>query len=764
MTHNALLEPTCEVCRSGMLWLERELLSTEPHFRGRAAKRFDHARVDWYPALAGLRESAAAGCELCRLIRAAALSNDAANVFKDQSVNIQDTCMLRIQMGSVRQRCKAERVKRRTSESEPEVMIASLHFQFHLAIGEQSILTSNLRRGLWKPSIDVYMMYATARCCISLPVTCKPHSGPRAGTTGYFCALQQLPPPLQPYALDQDPISLINSALQRCILSCGHSRDNDEPFLPSRLVDVRGDILRIVKNTELGPEDQNDLQYLALSYCWGGMSQLTLNTSTESWLSFGFSLDALTPVQADTVSVAKALSIPYIWVDALCIRQDDYNDWDHESAFMDKVYANSFVTICAVSSTNCQEGYLHRDGTQIPMRIIGLESQDMTPPSCVIQALPIISHGDPYRPLTHELQSSTWNRRAWTYQENALSTRCIFFCHSGVHFRCSGFECSEYLGVVGESRFKGSSPAKTRVLLRDDFTNPKDQSSFNLAWAQVISDYSRRDITRATDLFPSLSGLAKEFSRRIGSQQYVAGSWRAELLKGLMWRVEEEALQPLDKRLSFEFLLEKLCGQPYISPSWSWVGREQHIQPCDQFSSSGIPDYEEGSISCPAYKRLESSVTPLTGNIFGKISTAKLILETHIYHLASGALLPDKQPSSHPIVYHNALPVQLGGKEGPLFQLELDWKFAGNEEDLDSLTLALLGSSTVSEEYSDHPFEKKVKSKEKRPFGLVLHSAADNEQYLRVGVFSIPGEALVQDELPHWKFFENCKVLPIEVL
>ncbi|KAJ0119733.1 C6 transcription factor [Diaporthe amygdali] len=660
MTHDALLDPTCEVCRSGMLWLERELLSTEPHFRGRAAKRFDHARVDWYPTLAGLRESAAAGCELCRLIRAAALSNDAANVFKDQSVNIQDTCMLRIQIGFVRQRDKAERVKRRVSESEPEIMTAGLHFQFHLAIGEQSILTSNLRRGQWKPSIDVYMM----------------------------------------------------------------------------LVDVRGDILRIVKNTEIGPEDRNDLKYLALSYCWG--------------------------VQADTVSVAKALSIPYIWVDALCIRQDDYNDWDHESAFMDKVYANSFVTICAVSSTNCQEGYLHRDGTQIPMCIIGLGSQDMTPPSCLIQALPIISHGDPYRPLTHELQSSTWNRRAWTYQENALSTRCIFFCHSGVHFPCSNFECSEYLGVVGESRFKGSSPAKTRVLLRDDFTNPEDQRSLNLAWAQVISDYSRRDITRATDLFPSLSGLAKEFSRRFGSQQYVAGSWKAELLKGLMWRVEEEAMQPLDKRLSFELLLEKLCGQPYISPSWSWVGREQQIQPCDQFSPSGIPDYEGGSISYPAYKRLESSVTPLTGNIFGKISTAKLILETHIYHLASGALLPDKQPSNHPIVYHNGLPVQLGGKDGPLFQLELDWKFAGNEEDLDSLTLALLGSSTVSEEYSDHPFEKKVKSKEKRPFGLVLHSAADNEQYLRVGIFSIPGEALIQDELPHWKFFENCKVLPIQ--
>lgn len=297
------------------------------------------------------------------------------------------------------------------------------------------------------------------------------------------------------------------------------------------------------------------------------MSQLTFNTSTESWLSSGFNSGDLTPVQADPVSVAKALSIPYIWIDALCIRQGDIIDWDHESALMDKVYSNSFVTICAVSSTHCQEGYLHRDGTRIPIHMFGSENQDETAYSWFVQALPIISHKRPYRPLTHELGSSAWLRRAWTYQENALSTRCMFFCRSGVHFRCSNFECSEYFGVVGESRSESSSPLSTRFLLRDDFANPMDEKSVHLAWAQVIYDYSGRKITYVADRFPALSGLAKEFYIQFGSEQYVAELWRKNLFKGLMWRVEAKGINPPDANLSLKSLLKSLSGQQYIGPS-----------------------------------------------------------------------------------------------------------------------------------------------------------------------------------------------------
>lgn len=184
--------------------------------------------------------SAAACCELCRLLRAAALSKEVANVFNDQAVNIQDMHTLRIQMGLSSQRVKTEySMREKLQDAEPIDTITSLHLTFQLARGEQSILTSRLRQGL-DTSFKHYMALALASCWVSLPLTRGPRSGPQAEAIGYFCPSQQLPPPLHPYALDQGPVNLIKSAIQRCILSCGQSHDINEPFLPLRLVDVRG--------------------------------------------------------------------------------------------------------------------------------------------------------------------------------------------------------------------------------------------------------------------------------------------------------------------------------------------------------------------------------------------------------------------------------------------------------------------------------------------------------------------------------------------
>lgn len=767
MDDNALPKPMCKDCRDGVLWLVRELQSIKKSGYFDSRNAFDRIRLDDYPALAGLQTSAAAGCELCRLLRAAALSKQAVNVFNDQRVNIQDAHTVRIQMGLNLIRTEAKNSMRDTlSDTESNDWITSAHLVFQLAIGEQSILTSGLRRGEYTPNNELYMMLALARCWVSFPLTCGPGSGPRAETIGYVGPSQQLPPPLRPNTLDQEPVNLMKSAIQGCTLRCGHFHDNNEAFLPSRLIDVRGDILRIVKKTEIRSDCHRDLRYLALSYCWGGTSQLTFNASTESWLSSGFSSDYLTPVQADTVTVAKALSVPYIWVDALCIRQGDNDDWDHEAALMDKVYSNAFVTICAVSSTNCQEGYLHRDGTRIPIHSFGLENQNETASSWFIQALPIISQGILlHQPLTEELGSSAWLRRAWTYQEKALSTRCLFFCHSGVHFRCANFECSEYLGVVGQPRSISPWTLSTRVLLHGDFVDTWDEESVHSAWAQVIYDYSRRETTHATDLFPALAGLAKEFSLHFGSHEYVTGLWRKELLKGLMWRVEAKGIEPPVVNLSFQYLLKSLRAQPYIAPSWSWVGRGQGIQPCDRGTSGDVIDHGESAILFPAYKSLVSSVTPLTENIFGRILTARLTLETYVYPLASGVHLPDVQPPIDSHVSRNGLSVYLGDKDGPWCQLEVDWNFAGDKEVLHSLTLALLGNSAPNEAGWKYmrQCKKSTLMEVRSPFGLVLHPAPDSGEYFRVGVFSVPTEAL-DDGFSHWKFFENCRVLSMQVV
>lgn len=158
-------------------------------------------------------------------------------------------------------------------------------------------------------------------------------------------------------------------------------------------------------------------------------------------------------------------------------------------------------------------------------------------------------------------------------------------------------------------------------------------------------------------------------------------------------------------------------------------------------------------------------MTPLTENIFGRVSTARLTLETPVYPLASGVHLPDVQPPIDPNELKNGLSVYLGGKDGPRCQLEVDWSIAGDKEVLHGLTLAFLGTSTPSEKgwFYLRQYKKSRLKEVKSPFGLVLHPAPDNGDYLRVGIFSVPTKAL-DDGFSHWKLFESYRVLSIQVI
>lgn len=116
------------------------------------------------------------------------------------------------------------------------------------------------------------------------------------------------------------------------------------------------------------------LYYCALSYCWGPSEDAVYQTKTtrknieRNLESMDF--DDLSPVLKDAVTTARSLSIPYLWVDALCILQDDMSDWQMQCSQMNDIYGGACVTFIAASSRNCREGFLNpnRLGLQIPYR------------------------------------------------------------------------------------------------------------------------------------------------------------------------------------------------------------------------------------------------------------------------------------------------------------------------------------------------------------------------------------------------------------
>ncbi|KAH7111152.1 heterokaryon incompatibility, partial [Dactylonectria estremocensis] len=80
--------------------------------------------------------------------------------------------------------------------------------------------------------------------------------------------------------------------------------------------------------------------YVALSYCWGSdLSGVvtTLSSNVEPHLQ-GIAVNSLPQIIQDAVRVYRELGLRYLWVDSLCIIQDDRKDWAQEVDRMRKVY------------------------------------------------------------------------------------------------------------------------------------------------------------------------------------------------------------------------------------------------------------------------------------------------------------------------------------------------------------------------------------------------------------------------------------------
>jgi hypothetical protein len=66
--------------------------------------------------------------------------------------------------------------------------------------------------------------------------------------------------------------------------------------------------------------------------------------------------DELPKTFRDAIIISRNLGIEYMWIDSLCIVQDDPRDWELEAAKMGEIYSNAFLVIAASSSVDGDSG------------------------------------------------------------------------------------------------------------------------------------------------------------------------------------------------------------------------------------------------------------------------------------------------------------------------------------------------------------------------------------------------------------------------
>ncbi|KAF2138767.1 uncharacterized protein K452DRAFT_276522 [Aplosporella prunicola CBS 121167] len=384
--------------------------------------------------------------------------------------------------------------------------------------------------------------------------------------------------------------------LEQCLRNClqrvgskGHR--SCTPFISTSLPKRVIDLSRGINSLKVLEASNRTDKYVTLSYCWGNEG-LPLRLFTQNYKQMKEKLpwQLLPAVFQNAVEVCLRLGVGFLWIDALCIIQDDSEDWEIESSKMAQYFQGAFFTIAASSSRNCFEPFLRpRDPRWLHREFQG-QSNRLTQSIRVrqIEEIPDITLHDPLRPLSS---------RGWCFQEYVLSSRIMHFYNSELMWECKSYKFFE----SGSERFTSLGFIPLTDLNR--FTGAINDLK---AWGRVVSAYTKRKLTRPSDRLPALSGLASFIQAATGAT-YLAGMWRQTLIGSLLWSSEISSYEDQDW---------SPMAEDDRTPSWSWASINGPIS----FLTPEQPNISILDIHC----------SPKGSNPFGQVKGGYIILEGNI--------------------------------------------------------------------------------------------------------------------------------------
>jgi hypothetical protein len=368
--------------------------------------------------------------------------------------------------------------------------------------------------------------------------------------------------------------------VRKCTDSHDRCKSHSPKALPARLLDVMAgvDLIKLVETKRIATQEPRS--YTALSHCWGNPKDLLTTTkATRRRKLNGILLEELPQTFLDAVLITRKLGVQYLWIDALCIVQDETLDWEAQSAKMADIYSGSYLTISALHSPNSRGGCFSprwtQHSTSFPWRWslhsheIPNESPRISPTVFVRFALSIV-HNQFFRGgnLFGDVRdTSPLLRRGWVFQERLLSPRILHFHSEELVWECNTCtlcECEGYRGLdkmeLGYVNRQGYDDQYERIKKLFTSISRGGASELDCAdfWLDIVSEFSKLTLTYSTDGLPALSGLASRLSPQMDGP-YFAGLWRDDIIRGLTWE------------LWFPYPEFTQRIQPYCAPTWSWA-------------------------------------------------------------------------------------------------------------------------------------------------------------------------------------------------
>ena len=340
--------------------------------------------------------------------------------------------------------------------------------------------------------------------------------------------------------------SWIQKCLNHCITNHEHCKVaisgvtlDDEPLLPTRVLDLQ--IALGESRIQLVESSGSRAAYNSLSYCWGQPKKKWLQTTRANLKQNmnSISIRTLPKTYRDAIAVTRNLGIRYLWVDALCIIQDDSKDWSQECQKMGQYYESARLVIAASGAKDPSEGCFLQPSF-LPKVVLPLYQDGVAVSSFTVELEPDPEDDNPCNSPLYE--------RAWATQEWWLARRTVHFLRAGLVWACNAYGNDKIPFAVSDN---GRS---------------MDLAMYR-SWDRIIDSYTMRDLSHQSDKLAALQGLANSL-QQTNQDEYVMGLWARDLPRSLLWL---KGLYNYTKRI------EELTR----FPSWTWASVHGNVLPWD---------------------------------------------------------------------------------------------------------------------------------------------------------------------------------------
>ncbi|OAL56489.1 HET-domain-containing protein [Pyrenochaeta sp. DS3sAY3a] len=357
-------------------------------------------------------------------------------------------------------------------------------------------------------------------------------------------------------------VPMVKRWIEQCEEQHAICREPSLSQLPTRVIDVGSE----TQDAHLFiPSNGEKARYATLSHCWGKARPLTLTRETLDQYCSAMPLIYMPKTFQEAITITRALDIRYLWIDSVCIVQDDKEDWEMESSRMAHVYWNSYLTIAADRAKDSHDGIFQPESENQLLRYATMKNVktiDVATQKGVSIQVRALGSGDTLHqqmcPGKSGLEEPNHlDARAWVLQEKCLSRRTLIFGNE-VAFRCRMQPQNAYC----ECMFRGQEQIAQPLVKQcrpgytvDSISSASEPILFGQLWETLVEDFTARNITHDSDRLPAISAIAA--TRQEPKDVYLAGLWRKHLDVHLLW-----------------YKVGSKSGSHYSSyyaPSWSWA-------------------------------------------------------------------------------------------------------------------------------------------------------------------------------------------------